>query len=137
VKILSDYPDRICLEGMSFYGYTGFFDFEKQRGQTFVVDLVLCFSENRAVVTDDLTDTVHYGEVFAVVKEIVETGKCNLIEHLAGKILSAVLDKFPLIQAAEAVVSKPDAPVEGVFESMSVRIFRERKPNRKVDGREI
>ena len=133
MKIISDYPDRICLKGMSFYGYTGVFDFEKQRGQTFLVDLVLCFTQNKAVDTDELTDTVHYGEVFALVKEIVETGSCNLIEHLAGNIVSAVLDKFPLIQAAEAVVSKPDAPVEGVFETMSVRIFRERKPNRKVE----
>lgn len=126
MKVLSDYPDRICLKGMSFYGYTGVFDFEKQNGQRFIVDLTLCFIENQAVQTDALADTVHYGEVFDVVKDITTTCRFDLIEHLAGRIVSAVLEKFPLVCAAEAVVSKPDAPVDGIFESMSVHIFRER-----------
>ena len=126
MKVLSDYPDRICLKGMSFYGYTGVFDFEKENGQRFIVDLTLCFTENQAVRTDALSDTVHYGEVFEVVRDITATGRFDLIEHLAGTIVSAVLEKFPLICAAEVVVSKPDAPVDGIFESMSVHVFRER-----------
>ena len=126
MKALSDYPDRIYLNGMSFYGHTGVFDFEKQNGQRFIVDLILCFTENQAVRTDVLADTVHYGEVFDVVKDITTTGRFDLIEHLAGRIVSAVLEKFPLVCAAEVIVAKPDAPVDGVFESMSVHVFRER-----------
>lgn len=137
MRVISDYPDRICLKGMSFYGYTGVFDFEKHNGQTFLVDLTLCFSEIRAVMTDDLSDTVHYGEVFSVVQRVVETGKYNLIEYLAGRIISAVFESFPLIAAIEASVSKPDAPVEGIFESMSVRIFRERDDFPSVGDRGI
>lgn len=126
MKVLSDYPDRIYLKGMSFYGYTGVFDFEKQNGQRFIIDLTLCFTENQGVRTDALSDTVHYGEVFAVVKDIATTSRFDLIEHLAGRIVSAVFDRFPLVSAAEAIVSKPDAPIDGIFESMSVHIFRER-----------
>ena len=126
MKVLSDYPDRICLKGMSFHGYTGVFDYEKQNGQRFIVDLTLCFMENQAVRTDALTDTVHYGEVFEVVRDITTTGRFDLIERLAGRIVSAVLEKFPLACAAEVIVYKPDAPVDGIFESMSVRVFRER-----------
>lgn len=137
MKVLSDYPDRICLKGMSFHGYTGVFGFEKQNGQTFLIDLTLCFTEIRAVTTDALSDTVHYGEVFGVVQRVVETGKYDLIECLAGGIISAVFDSFPLISAIEANVSKPDAPVEGVFESMSVRIFRERGNDQKTGNRSI
>ena len=132
MKVLSDYPDRICLKGMSFYGYTGVFDYEKQNGQRFIVDLTLCFMENPAVRTDVLTDTVHYGEVFAVVREIVTTSRFDLIEHLAGRIAASVLEKFPLVCAAEVIVSKPDAPVDGIFESMSVHIFRERISDKKA-----
>jgi len=126
VKLISDYPDRICLKGMSFYGYTGVFDFEKQEGQTFLVDLTLCFTCLRSVDTDVLTDTVHYGEVFEVVKTVVESGKYNLIEHLAGNIISAVFDSFSMVEAADVLVSKPNAPVDGVFEAMGIHIFRER-----------
>lgn len=137
MKMLSDYPDRICLTGLSFYGYTGCFDFEKQNGQTFLVDLTLCFSELRAARTDILSDTVHYGEVFEVVKDIVENGRFNLIEYMAGRIVSDLLDKFSEIEAVETVVSKPDAPVEGVFQAMSVRIFRDRTTGFRVGTGEI
>jgi len=132
---LSDYPDQICLKGMSFYGYTGVFDFEKQNGQTFLVDLTLCFSGIQAVDTDILADTVHYGEVFDIVKKTVETARFDLIEFLAGEIIRVVFAKFPLIQAIEAIVTKPEAPVEGVFESISVRIFRERTEKTEAWGR--
>jgi len=131
----SDYPDQISIKGMSFYGYTGVFDFEKQNGQTFLVDLTLCFSGIQAVDTDILADTVHYGEVFDAVKIIVETARFDLIEFLAGEIIRVVFAKFPLIQAIEAIVTKPEAPVEGVFESISVRIFRERTEKTEAGGR--
>lgn len=137
MKMLSDYPDRICLTGMSFYGYTGCFDFEKQNGQTFLVDLTLCFSVLKAARTDILSDTVHYGEVFEVVKNVVENGRFNLIEFMAGQIVSDVLDKFPKVEAVEAVVSKPDAPVSGVFKAMSVRIFRDRAAVSRPETGEI
>jgi len=124
---LSEYPDQISLKRMAFYGYTGVLDFEKKNGQIFLVDLTLCFSCIQAVDTDILTDTVHYGEVFEAVKNIVETSRFDLIEFLAGEIIRVIFAKFPLIQAIETIVAKPDAPVKGVFESISIRIFRERK----------
>lgn len=131
---LSEYPDQIRLKRMAFFGYTGVFDFEKKNGQTFLVDMTLCFSCIQAVDTDILADTVHYGEVFEAVKYIVETSRFDLIEYLAGEIIRVIFAKFPLIQAIETVVTKPDAPVDGVFESISVRIFRDRKANPEVRG---
>jgi len=131
---ISYYPDQISLKQMKFFGYTGVFDFEKQNGQNFLVDLTLCFSCVKAVETDILIDTVHYGEVFNEVKMIVETARFDLIEFLAGEIIRVVFAKFPLIQAIETIVTKPDAPVEGIFESISVRIFRERNANMVTGG---
>ena len=78
--------------------------------------------------TDKLTDTVHYGTVYSIVKEIVEGQRCDLIERLAGEIVHTLLAEFPLIDAIDAVVSKPEAPVDGEFEAMRVHIFRARKP---------
>lgn len=128
-----DYPDRIYLKGMSFYGYTGVFPFEKREGQKFLVDLTLFFRRIPGVVTDEIGDTVHYGEVFDAVKFIVENSAYDLIEKLAGEIVFAVLSRFPLIDAAEVVVSKPDAPVEGIFDSMCVSLFRERTGRPEVE----
>ena len=124
----NDYPDHILLSGLEFHGFTGVFSFEKQIGQKFIVDLTLCFSHLNAVDSDKLTDTVHYGTVFSIVKEIVEGQRYDLIERLAGEISDTLITEFPLIDAVDVVVSKPQAPVEGEFESMRVRVFRARKP---------
>ena len=124
----NDYPDQILLSGLSFHGFTGVFSFEKQVGQKFTVDLTLCFHRLNAVDSDKLTDTVHYGTVFSIVKEIVEGQRYDLIERLAGEISDTLLTEFPLIDAIEVVVSKPEAPVEGEFEAMRVKVFRARKP---------
>lgn len=127
----NDYPDHILLSGLTFHGFTGVFAFEKQVGQKFLVDLALCFDRLEAVDSDKLTDTVHYGTVFSIVKEIVEGQRYDLIERLAGEISDTLLAEFPLIDAIDVVVSKPEAPVDGEFESMRVHVFRARKLDRK------
>lgn len=122
------FSDRIILTGMTFFGKTGYFDFEKVKGQAFRVDLTLYFHKLRASDTDDLQDTVDYGAVFEMVRCVVEGGKFNLIEKLASEILREVLIGFPA-DAVEVTVHKPEAPIPGSFEAMSVCLYRERNVN--------
>src|SRR5699024_8254930 len=55
-------PDRIELRGLRVRGNHGVFDFEKREGQDFVIDVTLHTSVSRAAATDDLNETIHYGE---------------------------------------------------------------------------
>ena len=130
---LSDYPNQIHLKGMSFFGYTGAFAIEKRHGQFFIVDVTLGFSSLGAIKSDILEETVNYAEVFAVIKKVVEEMRFDLIERLAGEIVTCVLTEFTSIDAIEVRVSKPQAPVVGTFESMSVQIFRDRAAFRKTE----
>lgn len=125
-KSVNKYRNRIILQGMRFMGTTGLFEFERNQPQPFVVNLTICFREMAAGRTDRLSDTVDYGQVFAAVREIVEGTRYDLIEALAEAIASEVLIRFPSIDALDVCVQKPEAPVEGTFEYMGVRIFRER-----------
>ena len=126
MKGLADYPNQIRLKGMSFFGYTGAFAIEKRHGQFFLVDVTLGFSNLHAIESDQLDDTVNYADVFSAIKEVVEKQRFELIERLAGEIAYSVLSGFDLIDAIEVTVSKPQAPIVGTFESMGVRIFRDR-----------
>ena len=56
-------PDRIELRGLTVRGNHGVFDFEKREGQDFVIDVTLHTSVERAAATDDLAETIHYGEL--------------------------------------------------------------------------
>ena len=74
--------DMIFLKGMKFYGYHGALA-ENEIGQIFSRRNF----KSRLIKsgqTDNVKDTVHYGEVFEDVKDIVEGPPCNLIEHLVN-----------------------------------------------------
>jgi 7,8-dihydroneopterin aldolase/epimerase/oxygenase len=64
--------DRILLEGMVFHGRHGTLPAERELGQPFVVDVELRLDLRPAGLSDDLMQTVDYGEVHRRAREIVE-----------------------------------------------------------------
>lgn len=112
---------------MEFEGYTGCLDFEKVEGQRFIVSLDLFCDRIKGCYTDELSDTVDYAGVFEIVKQTVSSDHGNLIERLAQKIADNVLSSDKKIAKVKVTVSKPEAPVKGIFETMEVTIERARK----------
>lgn len=119
--------DKITLARMEFDGHTGCLDFEKTNGQKFIVTLELFVDRIEGCYTDELADTVNYADIYEVTKKVVTADDGNLIERLAQKISDAVLDADKRIAKVSVTVSKPQAPVEGVFETMAITIERCRK----------
>lgn len=119
--------DKITLSKMEFEGHTGCLDFEKADGQKFIVSLDLFTDRIKGCYTDELGDTIDYACIFEVVKQTVTADSGNLIEHLAQKISDNVLKSDERIAGVRVTVSKPEAPVKGIFETMEVTIERARK----------
>ena len=57
-----DVIDEITLTGVRAFGRHGVYAEERERGQDFVVDATLFVQTARAAASDDVTDTIHYGE---------------------------------------------------------------------------
>ena len=72
--------DRITLTGLRVRGNHGVFDHERRDGQDFVVDVTVWLELAAAAATDDVTETLHYGELASRVAEIVGGEPRNLIE---------------------------------------------------------
>ena len=119
--------DKITLSKMEFEGYTGCFDFEKLDGQKFIVSLDIFLDRIKGCYSDELSDTVDYSKIYDVTKDIVTSDKGNLIESLAQKISDGVLGTDNRIEMVTVTVSKPEAPIKGIFETMEVKITRRRK----------
>lgn len=117
--------DVIRLTGLSAFGHHGVFEHERRDGQEFAVDVALELDTVPAAATDDVADTVHYGELAERVAAIVEGEPVNLIETLAHRIADAVLADAR-IAAADVTVHKPHAPIPAAFADVSVTIRRER-----------
>lgn len=112
---------------MEFEGHTGCLDFEKADGQKFIVTLDLFVDRIEGCYSDELADTVNYADIYETAKKTVTEDKGNLIEALAQKISDAVLEADKRIGKVNVTVSKPQAPIKGIFETMEVTISRCRK----------
>jgi 7,8-dihydroneopterin aldolase/epimerase/oxygenase len=120
--------DRILLEGMVFHGRHGTLPAERELGQPFVVDLELRLNLRPAGLSDDLEQTVDYGEVHRRAKEIVEGPPVNLTETVAERIAAAVLEEHPPVEAVRVKVAKPHVGLgDTVLAGSAVEISRRRE----------
>jgi dihydroneopterin aldolase len=120
--------DRIILAGMRFYGYHGVYPEEARLGQSFTVDVELYLDLRAAGQTDDLRKTVDYGKVYATVKRLVEGRPFKLIEALAEHVAAQVLEGFAPVAEVVVRVHKPNAPIPGPLDAVTVEIRRRREP---------
>ena len=118
--------DRILLRGLRVTGTHGVLAEEQTRAQPFQVDLELAVDLTAASRTDDLADTVDYGEVTGVVAGIVEGEHYALLERLGGRIAEVVLDLDERIVTVDVTVTKLRPPVPADLSSAAVRIVRGR-----------
>jgi dihydroneopterin aldolase len=117
--------DRVRLTGLRVYGYHGVFEHERRFGQTFVVDAELELSTAAAAASDDLADTVHYGELATRLAAVLSGEPVNLLETLAARLADECLTD-PRVDAATVTVHKPQAPIPLTFADVAVTIRRDR-----------
>ena len=121
--------DTISLRGLRVHGRHGVYEFEREQGQDFVVDVVLELNLGPAATTDNIADTVHYGELADRLVAIIEGEPVNLIETLAGRLASACLLEAR-VDAATVTVHKPAAPIPHAFADVAVTVRRDRSDER-------
>ena len=115
----------IALSGLRVRGRHGVYDFERAQGQDFVVDVRLELDLAPAAASDDVTDTVHYGELAERLAAIVAGEPVNLLETLADRLVTACLAD-ERVTAAEVTVHKPQAPIPLEFADVAVTLRRSR-----------
>jgi dihydroneopterin aldolase len=115
--------DRLRLTGLRVRGHHGVLPEERRDGQEFVVDVVLHLDLSRAAATDDVADTVHYGELAERLAAVVAGEPVDLIETLAQRLAEVCLEP-PQVERAEVTVHKPSAPIPVSFTDVSVTVER-------------
>jgi len=126
--------DELAVTGIECFAHHGVFEHERREGQVFVVDLVLGLDTRPAAATDDLHDTVDYGSLVARVKAAVESDPVDLIETLAQRISDVCLTDGR-VDWARVTIHKPGAPIDAVFDDVTLTITRSSpQPN---EGNEV
>lgn len=117
--------DRLTLRGLRAVGHHGVLAQERRDGQEFVVDVELGLDTRPAAEADDLSATVHYGQLAERLHSAIGSDPVDLIETLAQRLVLICLSE-PVVAWAEVTVHKPQAPIQVAFDDVSLTIHRSR-----------
>lgn len=86
--------DMIFLRELKVETTIGAYEWERHRIQTIELDLDIGMVSETACKSDDIQDTIHYGEVVETIRDNLKTQQFLLIEALAEHIASLIQDEF-------------------------------------------
>lgn len=119
---------KIAITGLRVFAHHGVFDFERQNGQDFYIDAAVWVDGDKAAFGDDLTKTVHYGDLAKGLVELTKNEPVDLLETLAQRLLDYCLNfGGGIVKKAKITVHKPNAPVPYEFEDISVSVKAKRE----------
>lgn len=117
--------DSIRLTGLRIFAHHGVLDFERENGQEFIIDLEIAVDLAPAAASDDVTKTIHYGELAEAVYAAVQADTVDLIETVAERVAVIALS-YERAALVTVTIHKPAAPITVPFGDVSVTITRSR-----------
>ncbi len=117
--------DSIQIRNFKLLLFCGVLPEEKVRRQPFRLDINIEVDLEAPSITDELTDTVNYGDVLLMLERTLEAERFELLERLAGRTAELILEN-PLVNAVSVKVHKLRPPVSQNIESTGVQIRRTR-----------
>lgn len=118
--------DRIELTGIEVYAKHGVLEHEQERAQVFRVDVTAYMDLSAPAESDDLADALDYSTLALEIREAVASESNKLIETVAARVADTVM-AHPQVTKSVVTIHKPDAPMDLVFEDVSVTIERSRR----------
>lgn len=117
--------DKIKIENLEVFANHGVFPEENKLGQKFLVSVTMYTDTRKAGKTDDLTASIHYGEVSQMINSYMKEHTYQLIERVAESLAEEMLSTIPLLEKVCVEIKKPWAPVGLPLETVAVEIERQ------------
>jgi 7,8-dihydroneopterin aldolase/epimerase/oxygenase len=116
---------RITLEGLEFHAFHGVYPHERESGNWFEVDISVETDFTAAAQQDDLSGTVNYETLYALVKSEMEKPS-KLLETVAEQIIQKVLLELPVVMQVELSIAKINPPIGGKCKRALVHVLKKR-----------
>jgi dihydroneopterin aldolase len=111
----------IRVEGLSLHTNHGVTEEERVLGQRMVFDVKLVMPDCGATATDDVTDTVDYGEVTELVASLATAESRQTLERLVQVIATELADRYP-VSSVTVRATKPEPPIPFETNGTSVEV---------------
>lgn len=112
---------RILIDNLRIYAFHGVLPQEREVGNDYVITLEIEYPIEKAFESDDINDTLNYAEVAETVKEVMKQPS-NLLEHVAGRIIKALSERYALIESITLSIRKISPPMHFDVDSAGVKV---------------
>ena len=116
---------KVILEGLEFHAYHGVYPHERSSGNKFEVDVVVDTRFSESAFHDDLSGTINYEDLYALIRNVMEQ-PAKLLETVGHSIAEKTLKTFASAQRVEVRISKFNTPIGGVCRKATVEVVRVR-----------
>ncbi|MFT5969566.1 MAG: dihydroneopterin aldolase [Flavobacteriales bacterium] len=109
----------IVVQGIKTFSYHGCLDEEGKVGTHYSIDVHVNTDFSKAIVSDELEDTVDYSALSLIVQEEMAI-RSKLIEHVGQRIINRMLQEIAGINDLSLHITKISAPIQGEVDSVKV-----------------
>lgn len=117
----------LFIDNLEVFANHGLFEEENKLGQKFIFDIECELNYKKAMISDEMTDSISYADIAEVVVKTATTNTFNLLERLAGEILKNIFTEFSQIENINLKINKPGAPIKYHFEKCGVEVKTSRE----------
>lgn len=111
----------IRIERLRVRAFHGVLPQERQVGGDFLVTLRIGYPWQQAMESDDVADTLDYAAVYELVRREMAVPS-QLLEHVAGRIVQALLQQYPQITSIDLWLTKVTPPMGADCEGAGVEL---------------
>lgn len=94
---------------------------ERTVGGDYEVSLRVAYDFSRVIDSDDVADTVNYADLLAIIRQQMAVAS-NLLEHVAGRIAKAVVERYPEVTSVTVQLTKLNPPFGMLTEGAGVEV---------------
>ncbi|MBQ9677771.1 MAG: dihydroneopterin aldolase [Prevotella sp.] len=120
----------VFLKDVRFHAFHGVMPQERTVGADFLVSLRIGYDLSKAMASDEVEDTLNYAEVYQLVRQEMEQPSA-LLEHVAGRIVRTLLERFPMVTSVDLQLMKQNPPMGADCKGAGVELHL---INDKTDG---
>ena len=111
----------IRLKGVRIHAFHGVMPQERMVGADFIIVLRVGYPLETATASDDVSDTLDYAQLYQLLRREMAIPS-SLLEHVAGRIATAIEKTFPQVTSIDLELTKLNPPMGADCKGASVEI---------------
>lgn len=111
---------KVCLEGVRFYSFHGFYPEEQVLGTEFILDIETELDVYNSG-GDEISNTVNYERLFQIASNEMKIPR-KLLETVAHNILEQIRHEFLAVKSIRVVIRKMNPPLGAEVRNSTIEL---------------